>query len=87
MTVRGTARGKTIELDEALPYPSGQPLDVHVQPRDTGAPLGSPARLLEAMRQPPHVPTQDLADLERAIESGKLPGGERGIFDDLHDSA
>jgi len=82
MTVRGTARGRTIELDEALPFPSGQLLDVQVQPRATDAPLGSPARLLEAVRQPPHVNSDDTAELERAIESGKLPASGRGIFDE-----
>lgn len=86
MTVRGTARGKTIELDEALPFPAGQALNVHVQPLENGAPLGSPACLLEAVGRPPHVSPQDIADLERAIQRGKLPVTDAGPFDPFHDA-
>jgi hypothetical protein len=86
MTVRGTARGRTIELDEALPFPSGQKLNIDIQPLETGALLGSPARLLEAVRQPPHISPEEAAELESAIQSGRLSTGDRGVFDDFTDS-
>ena len=82
MTVRGKARGKTIELDEALPFPAGQPLDIHIEPATAEAAIGSPARLLEAVRQPPHVSAEDAAEFQRAIQSGTLVPDERGVFDD-----
>ncbi len=84
MTVRGTARGRMIELDEDLPYPAGQQLDVHVQPCGTSTgPQGSPASVLAIMRQLPHLSPEDGAELLRAIDSGKLRPDERGCFDEL----
>ncbi len=70
MTVRGTAREKFIELDDALPFPPGQLVSVEVQPVESGPAMGSPARLLAIVRQPPHVSESDLAEWESAIESG-----------------
>lgn len=86
MTVRGTARGKTIELEEALPFPAGQKVSVDVQPLETDASLGSPARLLEAVRRPPHVTPEDTAELESAIRSGRLPASDGGVFDENTES-
>ena len=86
MTVRGTARGRTIELEEALPFPSGQQLNIHVQPLENGVALGSPVRLLEAVRRPPHVTPGEAAELENAIRDGKLPTSDRGVFDEFADS-
>lgn len=84
MTVRGTARGRLIELDEDLPYPVGQPVEVHVEPRANGTPPpGSPASVLAIMRQPPHLTAEDGIQLLRAIGSGKLPQADRGCFDEL----
>jgi len=42
---------------------------------------GSIATILEAVRQPPHVSKEDVEAMERAIEEGKLPLREEGIFD------
>lgn len=83
MTVRGTARGRMIELDEDLPYPAGQRVDVHVEPHANGAPPpGSPASVLAILRQPPHLTAEDGDQLLRAIDSGKLRQDDRGCFDE-----
>jgi hypothetical protein len=82
MSYRGIAKGKTIELEEPLPYAYGQPVKVLVEPLE-GQPLkGSPAEMLRAVREPPHLSSEDVAALEQAIEEGKLPVCEKGIFDE-----
>lgn len=42
---------------------------------------GSPAIVLRAMRQPPHLPTGDVDELEKAIAEGRLPVRSQGTFD------
>jgi hypothetical protein len=73
MTYRGVARGKTIELEEPLPYPEGQSVTVSVEPRVSKHPPESPAAILEAMHDLPHLSAEDVSALEQAIEAGKLP--------------
>lgn len=41
---------------------------------------GSPEALLRALRKLPRVSAADIADLEAAIESGRLPVSDRGVF-------
>lgn len=87
MTYRGIAKGAHIELDEPLPFADGQPVDVSVEPVNVesangDAPPGSPAAILRALRQPPHLTREDVDELERAIESGKAPPTSKGIFDE-----
>ena len=81
MTYKGVAKGKTIELDEPLPYPEGQPVRVAVEPLITPLDAGSPAAILKAMYDAPHLTEEDVAQLERAIEEGKLPVSQEGVFD------
>jgi hypothetical protein len=73
VTYRGVVKGKTIELDEPLPYPEGQPVTVSVEPVSPAFALGSPAAILDAMRRLPHLRAEDVDELERAINEGKLP--------------
>jgi hypothetical protein len=82
MTYKGIAKGKTIELEEPLPYEEGQAITISVQPASPGPLRGSPAAVLEALRKPPHVTAEDVAELERAIRESQLPVSEGGIFDD-----
>jgi len=63
MTVRGTARGRVIELDEALPFPSGQKLSIQVQPLEAGAPPALPARIHTPRLANPH----DAEDFRKQI--------------------
>jgi hypothetical protein len=55
MTYKGVARGRTIELDESLPFPEGEPVSVSVQPLKAKLGPGSaeeqPGESLEAKYQ------------------------------------
>ena len=42
---------------------------------------GSPTAVLEAMREPPHLSAEDVAELELAITAGKQTLRQEGIFD------
>ena len=42
---------------------------------------GTPAAMLDAMRQLPHLPAADVAELEAAISSGRLPVRDQGVFE------
>lgn len=81
MTYRGVARGRIIELEEALPFPEGQPLTVSVNAVPGGSPLGSPELVRRTMNNAPHIASSDLDELEQAIEGGKLRVREEGALD------
>jgi hypothetical protein len=81
MTMRGIARGRTIDLDESLPFPEGQTVRVTVEAIAPVDECGSPAAVLAAMREPPFVSPEDVCALERAIQEGSLPVVEAGVFD------
>lgn len=82
MSYKGIARGKTIELEESLPYPEGQPVSVVVEPLAEQSQAGSPAAIRQAMHEPPHLNWEDVDELERAIAEAKLPVRQAGVFDD-----
>ena len=73
MTYRGVARGKTIELEEALPFVDGQPVSVSVELLPVQPAAGSPEAVRHAMRQPPHLRPEDVDELEALIREGQLP--------------
>ena len=81
MTYRGTAKGRTIELDERLPFPDGQRLSVSVEASGRNTSNGSTARILEILRSPPHLDPSDVDELEQAIHAGRLPVKSSGAFD------
>jgi hypothetical protein len=78
-TLRAQFDGKVLVPLEPVDLPTDKVLDVHISP-SVGNPIGSAARLLEAMRQPPHLSKEDVAELERAIEEGKLPVRYQSVF-------
>ncbi len=80
MTYRGIAKGRTIELDEQLPFPDGQPLSVSVE-ASVQRVNGSAANILKALRSPPHLDPSDVDELEQAIHAGRLPVKFNGAFD------
>lgn len=82
MIYKGIAKGKTIELEDCLPYPEGQPVSISVEPFTKQVPPGSPAAIRRVMHEPPHLMWEDVDELERAIEKGKLPVHQKGVFDD-----
>jgi hypothetical protein len=81
MTYKGIVRGKTIELEEQLPYPEGQPVSISVEPLEEKPQLDLPAVVRQIMHEPPHLTWEDVDELERAIEEGKLPVYQGGVFD------
>lgn len=83
MIYRGVIKGKTIELEKPLPYPEGQSVSVSVEPLMTQLHPGSPAVIRQVMHEPPHLNWEDIDGLERAIEEGKLPVHQEGVFDEI----
>ncbi len=81
MTYTGIAKGRTIELEERLPYPEGQPVSISVEPLVGQLYPGSPAAIRQLMHEPPHLKWEDVDELERAIEEGKLPVHQESVFD------
>jgi hypothetical protein len=81
MTYKGVARGRMIELNEALPYPEGQPVTVSVEAARERSCAGAPNAIRRTMHQPPHLGSTDVDELERAIAEGKMPLQHDGEFD------
>lgn len=82
MTRKGIIRGKTIELNEPLPYPDGREVVISIEARSEAAPVGSPQAVLEAMRSLPRLSNEDVDLMERIIEEGRMPPRQTGVVDD-----
>lgn len=80
MTYRGVAKGKTIELEEPLPYCEGQLVSVSVEPLYPEDQAGSPVAIVKVMQKLPRLDPEDVDALEQAIERGKLPVRTQGVF-------
>lgn len=81
MIYRGIAKGKRIELEEPLPYPKGQPVQVSVAPL-MEQPYGSCSAVIRrAIHEEPHLEWEDVDELERVIREGRLPVLLEGVFD------
>lgn len=80
MTYKGIAKGKTIELEEPLPYSEGQPVSVSIEPLHPEVQPGSAVAILKVMRDLPQLNPEDVDELEQAIEQGKLPVRIQGLF-------
>jgi len=81
MSYKGISEGKTIELEEPLPYAEGQPVSVVVEPLAGQPQAGAPAAIRQVMHEPPHLKEEDVDELERAIEEAKLPVRQESVFD------
>lgn len=82
MTYTGIAKGKTIELEERVPFPDGQRVKIAIEPILAKAKSGSPSDILTIVRSLPDIDVEDVAELERLIACGKLPISSKSIFDD-----
>ena len=82
MQSRGIARGKIIELEEVLPYAEGCLVNVIVEPENSSLQAGSPAAILRALHEPPHLTDEVIDELEQAIAAAQLPVHNEGVFDD-----
>ena len=80
MTYKGIAKGRTIELEEPLPYSEGQPVSVSIEPLRPEVQPGSAVAILKVMRDLPQLNPEDVDELEQAIEQGKLPVRMQGVF-------
>ena len=80
MIYKGVAKGKSIELEEQLPYPEGQPVSISVEPLVGQPDPCSPAAIRQVMHEPPHLKSEDVDELEKAIEQGKLPVQQESVF-------
>jgi hypothetical protein len=81
MTCRGIVKGRTIELEQDLPYLEGQPVNITVQPIQQDDVPGSPAFVLRAMDRLEHLEPGDIEEFEKAIQEAKRPVRYTGIFD------
>ena len=81
MTYKGVARGKIIELEEALPYSDGQAVSVSVEALHPDLQPGSAAAILKVMRSLPDLNRDDVDELERLIRQGRLPVRMQGEFE------
>ena len=82
MKYRGLTKGKTIELEESLPFPEGQTVRVTVEPWPSASRPGSPQAILQAMRDLPHLRACEVDELEAAIENARLPMHEGVILNE-----
>ena len=81
MTYKGVAKGRIIELEEALPYSDGQAVSVSVEALHPDLQPGSVAAMLKVMRSLPDLNPDDVDELERLIRQGRLPVRMRGEFE------
>ena len=81
MTYKGVAKGRIIELEEALPYSDGQAVSVSVEALHPDLQPGSVAAILKVMRSLPDLNPDDVDELERLIRQGRLPVRMRGEFE------
>lgn len=81
MIYKGIAKGKTIELEDPLPYPKGHPIHVSVEPLMGQPQPGSSVAIRKAMHEPPHLREEEVDELDLAIGEGKLNVYHENIFD------
>ena len=81
MTYRGVAKGKIIELEEALPYSDGQAVSVSLEALRPDLQPGSAPAILKVMRSLPDLNPDDVHELEQLIRQGRLPVRTRGEFE------
>jgi hypothetical protein len=67
--VKGVVKGQTVILPRGSKFEDG--CEVLVTSRVAGA--GSPQAILEAIRSEPHLSSDEVAEFEKIIESGKKP--------------
>ena len=81
MTYRGVVKGKTIELEEPVPYPQGHGVVVSIEPITNYTEAGSPVRIRAVMHEPPRLDSAAVDDLDRSVEAAKFAVRPGGTFD------
>ena len=82
MTIRARFDGRVFVPLGPVELPNDQVVELEVR-EQTVPPKGSPAAILQALRDMPPLEPGDIEALERSIEEGKLPVRNAGMFDDL----
>jgi hypothetical protein len=77
MRYKGVARGGVVQLEDGVTLPEGTNVTVLV-PEPV---RGSPAAVLHAMLGLPAVDPREVDELERAVEAGRLPVRQQGVFE------
>lgn len=80
MTYKGLVKGKSIELEEALPFPDGELVHVSIEPFDRSGVFDGASAIRSAMHAPPHLAPNDVDELDRVIAEGKLPVRHGDLF-------
>ena len=81
MTVRARFDGKVFVPIDPVDLRVDQLVELDIR-ENLAPPGGSPERLRQIMRQPPHLQPGDAAALEEAIRAGRRPARSGGVFDD-----
>ncbi len=68
-TYRGVIQDGSVVFEDDPQLPDGTLVQVSVRAATTG----TPSAVLEAMSKPPHLATEDVAELLQEIEHGKRP--------------
>ena len=82
MSYTGWIKGRTIELDEPLPFADGQSVTISVERAEPVARAGSPRAVLAASRQSPHLSPAAVATLDAAISAARLPSSAGLMLND-----
>jgi hypothetical protein len=77
--LRAQFDGKVLIPTEPVDLPRDRIFEIEV--RDEEPPIGSAAAILQIMRSPPYLSREDAEALEHAMEEGKVPARQSGIFD------
>lgn len=73
MTIRVRYDGNVLIPVDPVDLPRNQVLEMQLLEPPSEPPRGSPAALLKAIAEGPHISAEDAAELERVIEEGKMP--------------
>ena len=87
-TIRAHFDGRVFVPEEPVHLSAAQVVELtvrEVEPSETNGGLhrGSPEAILEMMRCLPSLPSEWVDEMEEAIEVGKTPPRDEGVFDDL----
>jgi hypothetical protein len=81
-TLRAKFDGRVLIPIGPVDLPTNRELEIQVHELGD-PPRGSPAALVEAMKRFAPISREDADALDRAIDEGKLPPTEKGVFDEL----
>jgi hypothetical protein len=89
-TIRAHFDGRVFVPGEPVHLSAAQAVELtvrEVEPLEieTGLRRGSPELILEVLRKLRPLPSEWVDEMDKAIEDGKIPPRDEGMFDDLND--